>query len=809
MKKFIGQYRFCDLLTMCGCLAAILGVSLSLGEHYHFAIILMIICAFCDTFDGYFSRKRKNSEFESTYGSELDSLSDIICFGVFPAVFIFKSNELSIIKYIVPIYVLAGLIRLAYFNTLNITKTNEKGYFKGVPITTIAFILPVIYLSIFFSKNVYDFLTLIVMMCLSILFITNIKIKKPDINNILNYFSNTHYSKLVRIIINLLIFPIFLILISDLFFKLNGFHGFALFDIFKSIYNYPLAFIFILIIFIILMLIFTGLCKSTSRAKFTLMIIAAIFLTINDVKFTIMNNPVMLSDINYLNTSNIGTAGEYLNVVLGFWIIQVVVKLSVMIFIALLIKESKLSETKLNTKTRLGFIFIPIVCLSIIVGNSIKHSNFMIKNIYRYNFDKLLRIENFGFVYYEEGFYQGIMFNKYSSDVFKPKTYNRKDAKYLLKNTKIEEDDWGSPNIVIILSESFSDLTNVTDITFNEDLLSNIHELDKKDDVIVTNTYVSTYGGQSVMSEFEVQTSASNQFFIPSYIAFNEYYHDKHNKRIDASPHIIHSLDSYISKYITPWQGGSYNSKFVYNTLGIDETHYNLEGEIKGLYLADSEITKSIVNELKEDSSKPKLLIYATGEGHMPCFEDKFDKYDVSVKESSLNEEDTSLIKCYAQGVFDADKELGNLYKEIKKIDKDTIVIFFGDHHPYITNKNGKNIYANLSYFNTDDENLNNLRQYTTKSVIFSNYIDKLDKSINYINLSYLGAYVYSHLNIKDKDYYNFVNNTRKEMPVFSRHFVYDINTKRFIDIDKLDKNYKKLYNNLRNVQYYEFFDKK
>ena len=118
-----------------------------------------------------------------------------------------------------------------------------------------------------------------------------------------------------------------------------------------------------------------------------------------------------------------------------------------------------------------------------------------------------------------------------------------------------------------------------------------------------------------------------------------------------------------------------------------------------------------------------------------------------------------------------------------------------------------KNI--NLSYFNTDDENLNNLRQYTTKSVIFSNYIDKLDKSINYINLSYLGAYVYSHLNIKDKDYYNFVNNTRKEMPVFSRHFVYDINTKRFIDIDKLDKNYKKLYNNLRNVQYYEFFDKK
>ena len=193
----------------------------------------------------------------------------------------------------------------------------------------------------------------------------------------------------------------------------------------------------------------------------------------------------------------------------------------------------------------------------------------------------------------------------------------------------------------------------------------------------------------------------------------------------------------------------------------------------------------------------------------MPCSLDKFDKYDVSVKSTTYNKENTDLIKCYAQGVHDADHELGYLYDEIKKIDKDTIVIFFGDHLPYITNKNGENIYLESSYFNTGDVNRNLLRTHTTKSVIFSNYGLKFDKSIKYINLSYLGAYVYSHLDIKDKDFYTFVNNTRKKLPVYSRSFIYDPNKDVITDLDKASKEDKKTYNNLRNVQYYKFFDNK
>ena len=185
MKKyFIGQYRFCDLITMCGTLSAVIGIILSILEFEVTPFILLFLCSIFDSIDGLFARKRKNTEFETTYGVELDSLSDMISFGIFPAIIAINTGGFNIMIFIIPIYVLCGLIRLAYFNTLNITKTNEKGYFRGVPITTIAFIYPLIYLLHLIDYDVYGIASIITLIMLGILFISNIRVKKPDISKL-------------------------------------------------------------------------------------------------------------------------------------------------------------------------------------------------------------------------------------------------------------------------------------------------------------------------------------------------------------------------------------------------------------------------------------------------------------------------------------------------------------------------------------------------------------------------------------------------------------------------------------------------
>lgn len=807
MKKkiFIGQYRLCDLVTMCSTLSAIIGIILSISGHTNMPFLMLVICCLCDCFDGTIARMRKNSEFETSYGVELDSLSDMIAFGVFPAVLALTTVKYNFIKYILPIYVLAGLVRLTYFNALNINKKAEKGYFRGVPITTISLIYPFFYFIKINNCAIYSIATIVLFSLLTLLFVANIKVKKPDISLI---FKKSKEKK-TKILINFLNFPLFLVLVSDLFFKLNSFKGIAFFDVFKSIIHYPIAFIVIILMVSLIYCIFTAILKSTRKAKFTMLLIVSIFLLINDLKYIIMLNPVALSDVHFLNASNIGTAGLYLKTVNGTWIIKTIIKFIVMILISLLAFKKNKNDLRINHLwLRFTMFIAPIMALTLFFMITTKTPLKMVKIAYNYNYDKVMETSDYGKVYYDMGLYQGIIYNHYASFIHKPDNYNKMKAVKLLNEYKDKnEENWGKPNIVIILSESFSDVTNIEELKFNKDTLKNIHEFENKSDALVTNTRVSTFGGSSVISEWEILTSSSNNFNPSGYIAYTAYYHDKNKKLIDKSPNIIRLLNNegYITKYITPWASESYNSSVVYDLLQTKEVNYDLKGKKKGFYLADKEINKSIIKELNKDKDTPKLLIYATAENHMPCSKEKFKKYDIEVLKSSLNKENTDLIKCYAQGVYDADEALGELYNSIKEIKKDTIVIFYGDHLPFITNDKGENAYLVSKYFNTKDERLNDLRKYTTKAVIFSNYIDNLDKSINYINLNYLSAYVFANLNINGNEYFKYVNNIRNIVPVFSKTYVLDNN--KIIDIKNIEKFKKNTLDNLRNVQYYSFYD--
>ena len=66
MKKlFIGQYRFCDFITMCGTFSAILGIILVLNGFTVAPFILLLACSIFDSIDGLFARKRKNTDFEN------------------------------------------------------------------------------------------------------------------------------------------------------------------------------------------------------------------------------------------------------------------------------------------------------------------------------------------------------------------------------------------------------------------------------------------------------------------------------------------------------------------------------------------------------------------------------------------------------------------------------------------------------------------------------------------------------------------------------------------------------------------------
>lgn len=185
---FIGFYGMSVLLTYIGLAFSVTGMVLSFLGHIPAGIMCLILAGVCDMFDGTVARACKRSELEKKFGIQIDSLVDTVSFGVFPIVLGISmgfTSKLNILIYI--IYGLAAVIRLAYFNVLAEEKTvfNKKkkekvSYYFGLPVTSIAIILPFTYnLNIFMHPSVFVKAYPLVMLMTAILFVLNIKIKKP------------------------------------------------------------------------------------------------------------------------------------------------------------------------------------------------------------------------------------------------------------------------------------------------------------------------------------------------------------------------------------------------------------------------------------------------------------------------------------------------------------------------------------------------------------------------------------------------------------------------------------------------------
>lgn len=185
---FIGFYGASVLLTYIGLAFSVTGMVLAFLGHIPAAVMCLILAGVCDMFDGTVARACKRSDLEKKFGIQIDSLVDTVSFGIFPIILGISmgfTSKLNILVYI--IYGLAAVIRLAYFNVLTEEKTvfNKKkkekvSYYFGLPVTSIAIILPFTYnLNIFMHPRVFVKAYPLVMLMTAILFVLNIKIKKP------------------------------------------------------------------------------------------------------------------------------------------------------------------------------------------------------------------------------------------------------------------------------------------------------------------------------------------------------------------------------------------------------------------------------------------------------------------------------------------------------------------------------------------------------------------------------------------------------------------------------------------------------
>ncbi|HMT00841.1 MAG TPA: CDP-diacylglycerol--serine O-phosphatidyltransferase [Candidatus Absconditabacterales bacterium] len=162
-------------LTMANLFVGFFAILLVVNMSEFYALIMLPIAMVLDFFDGYVARTMRQ---ESKLGEQLDSLADMVSFGVAPALLIYAhSSQGFFVIIILLFFVGAGAYRLARFNAQKIQSYGsygaKKGY-EGLPITINGIAIPIL----IFLFSSFERLLLFFVLVISFLMVSKIKIPK-------------------------------------------------------------------------------------------------------------------------------------------------------------------------------------------------------------------------------------------------------------------------------------------------------------------------------------------------------------------------------------------------------------------------------------------------------------------------------------------------------------------------------------------------------------------------------------------------------------------------------------------------------
>ena len=183
----IGFYSYTVILTYLSLAISMIGITQVVEGHFRMAILCLALSGLLDMFDGKVARTKKNrTDDEKLFGIQIDSLCDMVCFGAFPALFCYYLGVRGLLGvFAVSYYCICSVIRLAFFNVLEAKRQSVEGgankFYHGLPITSMAIILPISYLLNFaVDESVFRWILFALLFIVGTFFIVDIKLKKPS-----------------------------------------------------------------------------------------------------------------------------------------------------------------------------------------------------------------------------------------------------------------------------------------------------------------------------------------------------------------------------------------------------------------------------------------------------------------------------------------------------------------------------------------------------------------------------------------------------------------------------------------------------
>lgn len=346
-----------------------------------------------------------------------------------------------------------------------------------------------------------------------------------------------------------------------------------------------------------------------------------------------------------------------------------------------------------------------------------------------------------------------------------PEDYSEERAEKILSSYEEKESDF-KPNIIVIMNESFSDMSVFNDKLDNDLYMSYYNSL--QEDTIKGTTVSSALGGQTANAEYEFLTGNSMYYLVGRY-PYQQYIY----KPTLSLPRLLKER-GYQTVAIHPYIGSGYNRPSVYSNFEfdsyVDQDDFSDFELVRNTYISDKDSYEKVIEEYEkiQSTSHPAFIFNVTMQNHSK-YNDFYAGTEEVVQIPGM-EGQYANVEDYLTLIKKSDQALSVLIDYFKKVEEPTILLLFGDHQPYFDEKF-------YEAFCVDSEGNKDIeyskKQYDVPFLIWANYDIEEEENV-YTSMNYLSALLFEKTGVPLSAYQNYLLELRESIPVISKSGYYD-----------------------------------
>lgn len=383
-------------------------------------------------------------------------------------------------------------------------------------------------------------------------------------------------------------------------------------------------------------------------------------------------------------------------------------------------------------------------------------------------------------------------------DGYSEEAIQKLEKKYSSNDKDYSKTDVKDPTIIVIMNESFSDLSVLGDLQTNIPLTPFIDSL--KENTTKGYALSSVFGAKTPNSEWEYLTGNSMAFLPAGSVVYQQYISD-------TPTSIVSNLkdDGYTCVAMHPYYATGWSRNQVYPKIGYDEMHFIDDFDqtkILREYITDQELYDKIIERYESRGANEKLYLMGITMQNHGGYGEPYDNFNEECYKIGRSYTDANQ---YLSLVHESDKAVKNFIEYFSKVDDPVEIVFFGDHQPSLNSNfypllNGKGM-SGL----TEDE-LEAL--YTVPFFIWTNY-DTPEETVDITSLNFLSTMTLERAGIELPAYNKVLADMMETVPAINSRGYYSKEKQCYQHIDDATGEEAEWIKNYHMLQYNSMFDKK